>query len=124
VRVSGVLPGHFGFGTYVETLPNAGFQSISIEPTRVYNVDAARELPSGKGGDVDALAPQVAGTFMRAYIRAVKPVGAADVRRAPKLLWLPGGAARVQRSEGIGTVSAPRKRCRRSGFAGCGSPRP
>jgi arsenite methyltransferase len=35
----------------------AGFESITIDPTRVYKVDDAREFVSGKGVDVDALAP-------------------------------------------------------------------
>ena len=51
----------------------AGFCSISIEPTRIYAVEDARELLAGKGIDVDALAPQVEGKFMSAFIRAVKP---------------------------------------------------
>jgi arsenite methyltransferase len=58
---------------YVDKLKNAGFQSIAIEPTRVYAIEDAREFLSGKGVDVDALAPQVEGKFMSAFIRAVKP---------------------------------------------------
>jgi arsenite methyltransferase len=61
---------------YVNKLKNAGFQAISIEPTRVYAVDDAREFLTGKGVNVEALAPQVEGKFMSAFIRAVKPVAA------------------------------------------------
>jgi arsenite methyltransferase len=44
---------------YAEKLARAGFAAISIEPTRVYNIEDAREFLNGKGIDVDALAPQV-----------------------------------------------------------------
>jgi ubiquinone/menaquinone biosynthesis C-methylase UbiE len=42
---------------YRDKLAKAGFQSIGIEPTRVYAVEDAREFLAGKGVDVDALAP-------------------------------------------------------------------
>src|SRR6266513_3790510 len=59
---------------YAEKLATAGFEAISIEPTRVYDVEDAREFLNGKGIDVDALAPQVDGKFMSAFVRAVKPL--------------------------------------------------
>jgi arsenite methyltransferase len=59
-------------------LAKAGFQSIGIEPTRVYALEDAREFLAGKGVDVDALAPQVEGKFMSAFIRAVKPAKQAE----------------------------------------------
>ena len=59
---------------YAEKLATAGFEAISIEPTRVYDVEDAREFLNGKGIDVDALAPQVDGKFMSAFVRAVKPI--------------------------------------------------
>jgi SAM-dependent methyltransferase len=58
---------------YVAKLAKAGFDAIDIEPTRVYSIDDAREFLSGQGVDVDAIAPQVEGKFMSAFIRAVKP---------------------------------------------------
>ena len=58
---------------YVAKLAKAGFDSIDIEPTRVYSVEDAREFLAGAGIDVDAVAPQVEGKFMSAFIRAVKP---------------------------------------------------
>jgi hypothetical protein len=51
----------------------AGFERIGIEPTRVYDVQDARRFLTGQGIDVDAIAPQVAGKFMSAFIRARKP---------------------------------------------------
>src|SRR5580693_7909046 len=58
---------------YVAKLARAGFDSIDIESTRVYRVEDARQFLTGTGIDVDAIAPQVEGKFMSAFIRAVKP---------------------------------------------------
>jgi arsenite methyltransferase len=61
---------------YRDKLAAAGFEQIDIEPTRVYRAEDARELLSAEGVDVDAIAPQVDGKFMSAFVRAVKPAGA------------------------------------------------
>jgi len=58
---------------YVAKLAKAGFDGIDIEPTRVYNIEDARTFLTGQGVDVDAIAPQVEGKFMSAFIRATKP---------------------------------------------------
>ncbi len=58
---------------YIRILVQAGFDSIDVEPTRVYNIEDARQFLAGEGIDVDAIAPQVEGKFMSAFIRAVKP---------------------------------------------------
>ena len=57
-------------------LAAAGFTQIEVETTRIYKVEDAREFLSGAGIDVDAIAPQVDGRFMSAFIRAVKPPAA------------------------------------------------
>ena len=57
-------------------LAAVGFTNIEIEPTRIYRVEDAREFLSGQGLDVDAIAPQVDGKFMAAFVRAVKPLSA------------------------------------------------
>jgi arsenite methyltransferase len=62
---------------YVTKLVEAGFQGISIEPTRIYNVEDARTFLTDKGVNVDAVAPQVDGQFFSAFVRAVKPEQAA-----------------------------------------------
>jgi len=59
-------------------LAAAGFEAIRVEPTRVYQVDEAREFLAGKGLDVDRLASQVDGKFMSALVRAAKPKAAAN----------------------------------------------
>ena len=38
-----------------------------------HRADDAREFLTGQGIDVDALAPQVDGKFLSAFVRAVKP---------------------------------------------------
>jgi arsenite methyltransferase len=58
---------------YVAKLAKAGFDSIDIEPTRVYSIEDARQFLAGEGIDVDAIAPQVENKFMSAFIRAQKP---------------------------------------------------
>ena len=59
---------------YVRKLAKAGFESIDIEPTRVYGIEDARQFLAGEGIDVEAIAAQIEGRFMSAFIRAVKPV--------------------------------------------------
>ena len=69
----GCIAGALDDDTYRLKLTAAGFQSIEIEPTRIYNVDDARAFLSGEGIDVDAIAPEVEGKFMSAFVRATKP---------------------------------------------------
>jgi ubiquinone/menaquinone biosynthesis C-methylase UbiE len=58
---------------YRSKLAAAGFEQIEVEPTRIYRIDDAREFLSQSGIDVEALAPQVDGKFMSAFVRATKP---------------------------------------------------
>jgi arsenite methyltransferase len=67
--IAGALQDH----QYVVKLAEAGLDSIDIEPTRIYDIEDARTFLSGQGVDMDAIAPQVQGKFMSAFIRAVKP---------------------------------------------------
>jgi arsenite methyltransferase len=69
----GCIAGALKDSDYNGKLAGAGFASIDIEPTRVYSIEDARQFLSGEGIDVDAIAPQVEGKFMSAFIRAVKP---------------------------------------------------
>jgi arsenite methyltransferase len=69
----GCIAGALNDYDYVAKLAKAGFDSINIEPTRVYDIEDARVFLSGQGVDVDAIAPQVQGKFMSAFIRATKP---------------------------------------------------
>lgn len=69
----GCLAGALQDSEYREKLRAAGFAGIEIEPTRVYRVEDARPFLAQQNIDVDALAPQVQGKFMSAFVRAVKP---------------------------------------------------
>jgi SAM-dependent methyltransferase len=69
----GCIAGALGDQEYVAKLARAGFEGIEIEPTRVYSLEDARTVLSGQGIDVDAIAPEVEGKFMSAFVRAIKP---------------------------------------------------
>jgi arsenite methyltransferase len=70
-RIAGALQD----SEYSAKLSSAGFESVEIEPTRVYDIEDARTFLSEEGIDVDAIAPQVDGKFMSAFVRATKPKG-------------------------------------------------
>ncbi|MFZ0037546.1 MAG: arsenite methyltransferase [Candidatus Acidiferrales bacterium] len=72
----GCVAGALDEKDYQRKLSNAGFENIEVEPTRIYRVEDAREFLSAKGIDVEAIAPQVDGRFMSAFIRAAKPKAA------------------------------------------------
>ncbi len=69
----GCIAGALRDSEYTAKLAKVGFEAISIEATRVYNIEDARAFLTVKGIDVDAIAPQVEGKFMSGFIRAVKP---------------------------------------------------
>jgi arsenite methyltransferase len=73
----GCIAGALEENEYAAALARAGFQSIEIEPTRIYDVEDARQFLAGQGIDVDAIAPAVQDKFMSAFIRAVKPAAKA-----------------------------------------------
>ena len=58
---------------YSSKLSSAGFEQIELEPTRVYRIEDAREFLTGQNIDVDAIAAEVDGKFLSAFVRAVKP---------------------------------------------------
>jgi arsenite methyltransferase len=70
----GCIAGALDEGEYRSRLAAAGFEHIQIEPTRIYRVEDAREFLSGQNIDVDALAPQIDGKFLSAFVRAMKPI--------------------------------------------------
>jgi len=73
----GCVAGALDENSYREKLAAAGFEQIEVEPTRIYRGEDAREHLSAAGLDADAIAPQVDGKFMSAFVRAVKPAAAA-----------------------------------------------
>ena len=46
---------------------------VGVEPTRIYDIGDAREFLSAQGIDAEAVAPQVEGQFISAFVRATKP---------------------------------------------------
>jgi arsenite methyltransferase len=69
----GCVAGALEENEYRSKLASAGFEQIDLEPTRIYRLEDAREFLCGQNIDVDAIAPQVDGKFMSAFVRAVKP---------------------------------------------------
>ena len=68
---------------FLSLLREVGFESPSIEPTRVYEVQDAAAFLAGTGLDVDKLAEQIDGKFMSAFVRATKPGSSPK----PKKVW-------------------------------------
>jgi len=79
----GCIAGALEENDYRNKLAAAGFEQIEVEPTRIYRAEDAREFLAGEGIDVDAIAPQVDGKFMSAFIRGVKPAAAKEACCGP-----------------------------------------
>jgi arsenite methyltransferase len=73
----GCIAGALSEADYRSKLATAGFTGIDVEVTRIYGVDDAREFLAAEGSDVDAVAEEVDGKFVSAFIRASKPTGRA-----------------------------------------------
>ena len=71
----GCIAGALRDSDYTAKLAGAGFENIELEPTRIYAVEDARQFLAGQGIDVDAIASQVDGKFISAFVRARKPSG-------------------------------------------------
>jgi arsenite methyltransferase len=69
----GCIAGALQDTEYIAKLADAGFEAVEVEPTRIYRAEDARDFLTGQGVDVDAIAPQVDGKFMSAFVRARKP---------------------------------------------------
>ena len=69
----GCIAGALQETEYREKLANVGFEAIDLEVTRTYSIEDARAFLSAKGIDVDAVAEQVDGKIVSAFIRAKKP---------------------------------------------------
>jgi arsenite methyltransferase len=58
---------------YGRLLEEAGFESIDIEPTRIYRTEDASAFLAGSGLDSMTLSSEIDGRFMSAFVRASKP---------------------------------------------------
>jgi len=71
----GCVAGALDESDYRAKLARAGFTDIEFEPTRIYRTEDAREFLQGAGLDVEAIAAEVDGKFISAFVRAGKPLG-------------------------------------------------
>ena len=69
----GCIAGALRDEDYLDKLTQARFEKIEIEPTRVYNIEDARAFLTAEGVDIEAIAAQVEGKFISAFVRARKP---------------------------------------------------
>src|ERR1700735_757954 len=69
----GCLAGALEESDYRAKLQAAGFESVDLEPTRVYDIEDARVFLTEARISVDEIAPLVEGKFLSAFIRATKP---------------------------------------------------
>jgi SAM-dependent methyltransferase len=81
----GCVAGALEESEFERLLSEVGFGAVEIEPTRVYQVEDARLFLESAGLDADAIAPQIEGRFMSAFVRGTKPatVAATDACCAP-----------------------------------------
>jgi arsenite methyltransferase len=70
----GCVAGALHEDEYQARLKQAGFVDISIEPTRVYRAEDARELLQSLGGVDESILEQVDGKFYAGFVRASKPL--------------------------------------------------
>jgi hypothetical protein len=59
---------------YASKLSAAGFIEISVEPTRFYRIEEAREFLTSAGVNVSALDSEIDEKFRSAFVRAIKPL--------------------------------------------------
>lgn len=72
----GCIAGALQESEYCQKLQAAGFESIDVEPTRIYQVEEAREFLAAAGLDADVVGTQIKDKFMSAFLRAKKPLAA------------------------------------------------
>jgi arsenite methyltransferase len=70
---AGCVAGALEESAYQAKLKEAGFEQISIEPTRIYSAEDAKEFLMGAGLHVETVAKEIDGKFISGFIRAVKP---------------------------------------------------
>jgi arsenite methyltransferase len=72
----GCVAGALEENEFLSMLRDVGFESPSIEPTRVYRADDAAAFLIGSGLDAGEFASQIDGKFLSAFVRATKPAAA------------------------------------------------
>ncbi len=69
----GCVAGALSEQDYHALLLQAGFESVGIEPTRIYEIEDARAFLEGSGLNTELLAREVGGRVVGAFVRARKP---------------------------------------------------
>jgi SAM-dependent methyltransferase len=72
----GCIAGALQETEYREKLQAAGFESVDVEPTRIYQLEEARAFINAAGLDAEVVGPQIKDKFLSAFLRAQKPVAA------------------------------------------------
>ena len=75
-RWVGCVAGALEEEQFIDMLRDAGFESPSVEPTRIYAAEDARAFFEGTGVDAERLAKDVDGKIMSAFVRGTKPLAA------------------------------------------------
>jgi arsenite methyltransferase len=70
----GCVAGALSEDEYGDLLRQAGFESVGIEPTRIYEFEDAKAFMEGSGLNTEVLAREVGGCVMGAFVRARKPL--------------------------------------------------
>lgn len=70
---AGCVAGALEETVYLKKLQQAGFEQASIEATRIYSAEDAREFLMGAGLNVETVVKEIDGKFVSGFIRAVKP---------------------------------------------------
>jgi ubiquinone/menaquinone biosynthesis C-methylase UbiE len=70
----GCVAGALEENEYRGKLAGAGFESIEVEPTRIYRLEDAMSFLSESGIDTSGIGPEIDGKFMSAFVRARKPL--------------------------------------------------
>ncbi|HVM74544.1 MAG TPA: arsenite methyltransferase [Candidatus Saccharimonadales bacterium] len=69
----GCIAGAMQEAEYRQELQAAGFEGVEVEPTRIYQLEEARDFLTAAGLDAEIVGPQIKDKFMSAFIRARKP---------------------------------------------------
>jgi arsenite methyltransferase len=69
----GCIAGALRDTDYIAMLKAAGFEEVHVDPWRVYGIDDAKGFLADGGADAQRMAPEVAGRFASAFVRARKP---------------------------------------------------
>ena len=69
----GCVAGALDESEFLSLLTSVGFESPSIEPTRVYDIDDATRFLEDGGIDVEGNLAAISGKVMAAFVRATKP---------------------------------------------------